>query len=140
MQYKIKKYKYLHDSEYRVIDRGVYNHALTFHNFPRSNHFGFVAQDEEGQLIGGLYGATFYNSMKIDQLWVDEAMRHKGIGSELVKHAEELAREKDLDLIVLDTMTWEGPNFYPKLGFEVKGKIDGFAKGAERFIFAKKLK
>lgn len=89
---------------------------------------------------GGLYGATYYNSMKIDQLWIDEKFRHKGVGSSLVKHAEELAREKDLSVIVLDTMSWEGPEFYPKLGFEIKGKIDGFVNGAERFIFAKKLK
>lgn len=53
MEYKIKRYKQLLDSEYRVIDRGVYNHALTFYNFPRSDHFGFVALDDNDQLLGG---------------------------------------------------------------------------------------
>ena len=47
-----------------------------------------VEYDEDGNIIGGILGGTYWGWLYIDILWVHERYRKKGIGSKLLCEAE----------------------------------------------------
>lgn len=48
-------------------------------------------RDDRGKLVGGLLGATLWNWLSIDVLWVDPELRGRGHGRTLLLGAEKLA-------------------------------------------------
>ena len=94
---------------------------------------------EDDQIQGGLLGQVYYKGMHVQLLWVDESLRQMGVGSSLLKKAEELARESSCTLIYLDTFSFQAPKFYEKIGFEVFGKIENFPETYTRYFLVKRL-
>src|SRR6186713_1517880 len=66
--------------------------------------FALLIRNESGDIVGGLSAATFFGWLAIDLLWVDDAFRGQGYGSELVRRAEAIGRERGCDLSYLNTM------------------------------------
>ena len=100
--------------------------------------FGILAK-ENTEIKGGLLGQVYYKGMHVQLLWVDEALRKSGVGSSLLKKAEDLARESSCTLIYLDTFSFQAPKFYEKLGFQIFGKIENFPEGYTRYFLVKRL-
>lgn len=99
----------------------------------------FVLRNDEEEIVGGVTATMFWYHMHIDFLWVSEKYRGEGYGRELIQRAEELAKEKGCYLILLDTFSFQAPEFYQKLGFSVIGKIDDHPRGFQQFIFEKRI-
>jgi len=61
--------------------------------------------------------------LEIDNLVVDENHRSTGIGSLLIQHLENLAREENCKVVTLDSYTSNHPShrLYHRLGFEIWG-------------------
>lgn len=74
----------------------------------------------------------------VHRLMVHPKYEGKGIAQSLVKHIEDLARNRNYQAIRLDTFTRNprAVNFYHKLGYEVRGKVT-FRKG--EFFCCEKL-
>ncbi len=75
------------------------NHALEEFNTTAvgpDNHelLNIVEYDSKGNVIAGILGGTYWGWMHLDILWVDEKYRKSGIGSRLLKAAEEEAAQK----------------------------------------------
>ncbi|MET0774975.1 MAG: GNAT family N-acetyltransferase [Pseudomonas mandelii] len=101
--------------------------------------FALLVRDENGEILGGLYGRVFYQWMFIDLLSVPEQARGQGLGSRLMRMAEDLAREKECAGIWLDTFDFQAPEFYKKLGYSEFGQIVDYPPGHKRFFFQKRL-
>lgn len=71
-------------------------------------------------------------------LWVDEPSRHTGIGSRLLRAAEEEARSRGCYKMVLSTHSFQAPDFYLKHGYVVAGEFSEYPRG-HRSIFLEKL-
>src|SRR2546423_12584958 len=99
----------------------------------------FVARDELG-VVGGLLGHTRWNWLYVAKLWVDERARGRGIGTQLLKAAEELARDRGCTDASLDTFEFQARPFYEKLGYELFGTLDGFPPGYRQFYLHKRLR
>lgn len=100
----------------------------------------FVALDENGIEIGGiLAGLGYWNGLEIKILWVEENYRKRGIGTQILKHAEKIAKEKGAEIAMLDTFDFQAERFYLKNGYEPIGEIKDFPKGHRRIYFSKKL-
>lgn len=100
----------------------------------------FVALDENGIEIGGiLAGIGYWNGLEIKVLWVEEMYRKKGVGTQILKHVEKIAKEKGAEVSMLDTFDFQGEEFYLKNGYEAIGEIKDFPKGHRRIYFSKKL-
>jgi len=107
----------------------------------KSSPFAVVLLDEEGEtVVGGVTGSTYWERMHIDMLWVCESHRGRGYGEKLLEAAEEIARERGCRGIDLDTMSFQAPGFYRKMGFTLVGSVPGFAGGHTRFYFSKELR
>jgi GNAT superfamily N-acetyltransferase len=100
----------------------------------------FIAKDENGIEIGGiLAGLGYWNGLEINILWVKEEYRKKGIGTQILKHAEKIAIEKGAKISMLDTFDFQAEKFYLKNGYKPIGEMKGFPKGHRRIYFSKKL-
>ena len=98
-----------------------------------------AAYDDDGNLIGGILGGTYWGWMYVDILWVDAAHRGKGIGSGLLSDAEEEARRRGCHHVHLDTMSWQAPKFYEKHGYTVIGVLDDIPRDNQKYLFMKAL-
>ncbi len=97
------------------------------------------ARNEQSELIGGLLGETFWRWLYVADLWIHEAYRHTGLGTELMSHAEAEALRRGCRHAYLDTLSFQAPEFYPKLGYTVWGTLDDFPPGYKRIFFKKDL-
>lgn len=115
----------------------AYNTAKTGGTVPEL--VAWLVRDEQGEIVGGLYGRVFFSWLYIELLVVPEQARGQGTGSTLIQMAEELAREKNCVGIWLDTFDFQAPAFYRKHGFTEIGQIDDYPPGHQHFFFQKRL-
>lgn len=103
-------------------------------------NISFILRDEGEKILGGITGTIFWYHLHIDFLWIDESLRGKGYGKELLNRIEKIAREHRCNLIQLDTFSFQAPNFYQKYGYEIVGIIEEHPnKGSQQYYLKKKL-
>jgi len=101
--------------------------------------FSIFARDSVENIIGGLRGTCFWNTLHIELLWVSEKARGVGIGHKLVSRAESYAIENEFELALLETTSWQAKPFYEKLGYELVATLPQYPKGHACHIMSKKL-
>ena len=99
----------------------------------------FIEYDNDGNVIGGILGGTYWGWMYIDILWVHQNHRKNGIGSKLLQEAEKEAILRGCHHVHLDTMSWQAPEFYKKHGYEVVGILPDIPNGNQKYLLMKKL-
>jgi ribosomal protein S18 acetylase RimI-like enzyme len=94
---------------------------------------------EDGALRGGLYGWTWGGYLEVNLLWVHESERRHGLGSQLLEAAEEEGRARGAHTAILDTHTFQAPDFYRRHGYEVYATVEGYPAGHDKLFFRKRL-
>ena len=95
---------------------------------------------ESGATLGGLWGRTAWRYLFVELLFVPEALRRGGVGSELMRRAEAEAAERGCHAAWLDTFSFQARGFYEKLGYSVFGQLDAYPPGHSRFFMRKALR
>jgi len=122
------------------LERRLDEHALALHKPPyEETELSIVRRDAGGAIVAGLTGKTFWNWLYVDMLWVDDALRGQGVGAALMKAAEEEALRRGCHSAYVWTESFQGPNFYPKLGYKKFVVKDDFPIGHQRLGFMKRL-
>jgi len=80
----------------------------------------FVAEGEDGKILGVITGRAYYNEVHIGDLIIAEGSRRSGLGSKLVHAVEKAFSGKGYEKITLTTFGFQAPEFYKKLGFQVE--------------------
>jgi GNAT superfamily N-acetyltransferase len=99
----------------------------------------FTVTDEDGAIIGGLWGRSYYDWLYVDVLFVPESLRGQGLGTELLALAEDEVRAIGGVGIWLDTFSFQAPDFYPRHGFLPIGRLDAYPGPHSRTFFAKTI-
>ena len=80
----------------------------------------FRITDEERNVIGGcVVNIHVWGRAVLARLWVDKQYRHQGLGSMLIRAAENAAREKNCYYLCLGTVDYMARPLYEKHGFRV---------------------
>ncbi len=93
--------------------------------------------DEEGELIGGVYGKFGWQWLYVDLLWVHPNYRKQGLGAKLMKAIEREAHKRDIYSYHLSTASFQAPVFYQKLGYQICGEIEGLPPGYTTYFLKK---
>jgi GNAT superfamily N-acetyltransferase len=99
----------------------------------------FVLKSPDGEIVGGLIGATHWEWFYINLMWLKEDVRGKGYGYRLLDLAENEARQRGAKYAYLDTFSFQAPEFYKKYGYEVYGELSDFPQGHQRYFLKKQL-
>ena len=123
-------------------DREFIDDSLGAYNAPfledsRYSYFGVFVRDETGAIRAGLVGNCYAGWFFLNLLWVAEPLRRQGVGTGLIEEAERHAREFGCHSAWVDTFTFQGPDFYPRLGYREFARLD-YPPGNQR-LFLKKL-
>ena len=100
----------------------------------------FTVRDANGELVGGLLGATYWGWLFVSVLFVDESCRGTGVGADLLARAEALALERGATHAYLDTFSFQAEPFYALRGYEPFGRLDDFPRGHGRAWMRKTLR
>jgi ribosomal protein S18 acetylase RimI-like enzyme len=113
----------------------------------QEDHHWIVALSEDNEVIGGAYFAPEQVS---DRLWntfflsVSQEFQGKGVGRFIMTYIEELAREKGIRTLIVETSSLEGysqaRSFYQALGYVKEAEIrDYYGQGDNKIVFWKSL-
>lgn len=91
------------------------------------------------EVVGGLWGRTFWGVCHVDVMFVPEAARGAGLGARVMAAAEAEAIRRGCRLIHLDTYEFQARPFYEKLGYTVFGQLDGPPPIYPRYYMQKHL-
>lgn len=106
---------------------------------PEWSHLRFFLRDGEGSIRGGLLGEIYFGWLYVSILWVDEAHRGKGWGKRMLAAAEEQAVARGCHAAWLDTFSFQAPEYYQPLGYEVFGTLEDYPLGRTRYYLRKRL-
>jgi GNAT superfamily N-acetyltransferase len=93
----------------------------------------------KAELSGGLIGEFALRCLSIQVLWLEEHLRGQGIGSSILKAAEDAAVKNGCEFATLDTMSFQAPMFYQKHGYVRVGAVEGYPGGAQKIFMRKSL-
>jgi GNAT superfamily N-acetyltransferase len=130
---------YQDEPEWDIIGPGItlYNTQMAGDDHVKS--LCFALRGPDGQVVGGLIGATFFDWLHVDLVWLPEEHRGRGFGRRLLALAEEEARKRGAKNAFLDTFDFQAPGFYEKLGYRVFGSLPDFPVGHTRYYMCKAL-
>jgi len=121
--------KFLGDKidEYNLAQTKVYD----------DKYLGIFVRDSHNQIVGGLYGISWCGWLEITFLWIREDLRKKGYGKELLEMAENEGKARGCKWVLLNTFSFQAPEFYKKFGYQIFGVLDDFPSGHKRYYLKK---
>ena len=113
------------DEQAGEIDRGLLEYSADFasNRAPVPVRAVFL---ESGRVVAGIDGTGYWRIVHVRRLWVHPDHRSRGLGRRLMLWAEERGRELGCASVVVDTMSFQAPGFYVKLGYRQFGVTEGY--------------
>jgi GNAT superfamily N-acetyltransferase len=123
----------------KIVDDGLGAYNAPFLADSRYSYFGFFVRDGSDKVRAGLIGNCYAGWLFINLLWIEDELRRGGIGTGLIAEAERHDIEFGCHSSWVDTFSFQGPDFYPRLGYREFARLD-YPPGHERIFFRKPLK
>ncbi|HEY9329629.1 MAG TPA: GNAT family N-acetyltransferase [Streptomyces sp.] len=98
-----------------------------------------VRDPETRQVVGGLTGRTSLGLFFLDLFYLPPRRRGSGLGTEILRRAEDEARARGCRTAVLYTITFQAPGFYEKHGWKRLGEVPCDPPGTSRVFMTKEL-
>jgi GNAT superfamily N-acetyltransferase len=130
---------YLEEPAWGVIGPGIHNYNIEQAGEDHGQQLCFVLRAPDETIVGGVIGATHWDWLHLDLMWVKEELRGRGYGHRLLTLAEEEARRRGAKNAYLDTFSFQAPEFYQQHGYRVFGQLDDFPVGHQRYYLKKQL-
>lgn len=130
--------------EIKEQDRAAIFEGLHAYNAARiedknQKDLGIYLEDDQGKKLAGLIGSTHGNWLIVKYLWVAEELRGQNIGSQILKRAEQTAKERGCKYVFLDTFSFQAPEFYKKHGYQEVFALQEYPVTGKRYYFIKNL-
>jgi ribosomal protein S18 acetylase RimI-like enzyme len=124
------------DEAFVIAQTRAYNAAFTENDVKSLCVF---VRDDSGAIVGGLTARTYWRYLDIAFLWVSEKNRGQDLGSKLMDAAENEARARGCERVLVDTLSFQALAFYKKLGYAEFGRLGGFSGKHDRHYLHKRL-
>ena len=104
-----------------------------------SNGFVVSLRDSDGTLKGGVIARVTGESCYVDTVWIDEAARGGGLGTKMLRMAEDEARRIGARGAWLYTLSIQAKPFYEKIGYSEFAELTWSGSDVRRHFMKKKL-
>jgi GNAT superfamily N-acetyltransferase len=101
--------------------------------------FDLAIRGPAGDIAGGISVSSVLGVMWLEVLYVADEFRRRGLASWVVLEAERIAHEKGCVGAGTWTFNWQGPEFYPTIGYKLCGVYTGYPFGVTEHVLAKRL-
>lgn len=140
MAYHITLEEKASEEDRAVLGKGIDGHDRGLFPDKKITDVTFFLRDDAGAIVGGVagnYGS--FGWLWVDALWVRDDLRGHGYGQRLMEMIEAEAAANGTTNAFLNTMSFQAPEFYEKLGYTVFAKLEDFPPGHSRQFLRKKL-
>lgn len=123
--------------ESAIVDKGLgeFNEqAAPLHEVQGLSCF---VRDPSGRVVGGAVGRWWGALCELRQLWVEAGLRGHGVGARLLQEFERLAIQKGCQSLYLETLSFQAPLFYEKLGYRTAFVLSGYPHGISKRYMVK---
>jgi len=124
-------------SDDKVIRDGIVNFNTQILK-EKASRFSVFAKDDT-QIIGGALVWEHSDALYIDVLWCDENYRKQGVGTKIITMIDDVAKNKGLPKIFVDTYEFQAQVYYEKHGFSCIGTIPKYLKDYNRIFMRKDI-
>jgi ribosomal protein S18 acetylase RimI-like enzyme len=100
---------------------------------------GVFLRDDSEQMVAAAAGHTWGETCELRQVWVTSSARGSGVGRRLMAEVEAEAVRRGCRQLVLTTHSFQAPEFYRKLGFEVVSELLDYPRGHSQLVLRKRL-
>ena len=125
------------DSEIDAIKVGLNAYNSEHTENPPIVPVGCVARDEAGRIVAGAHGNITWGWLYIERLWVDESLRGKGIGTEVLARLERTALGQGVHRFHVGTTSFQALDFYRKQGYEIYATLEDMPPGHTDYALKK---
>jgi ribosomal protein S18 acetylase RimI-like enzyme len=108
--------------------------------------FDGLAQDpvafqiiENDGSLGVCVCQLFWGNLHIKYLLTHKEHRGRGIAAALMEYAFAFGKKNGCHFAFVETMSFQAPAFYQKLGFEIELKREGYAAGTSLYYLKREL-
>lgn len=126
-------------ADLRDVERAVLEFNMQRTGYRDDAELACVLRDDDGALVAGLSGFTWGGYGMIEWLFVRDDQRGTGLGTRLVRAAEDEATRRGCVVMRVNTHTFQAPDFYARLGYGVIGSSDDTPVGHGEIFYAKRL-
>jgi GNAT superfamily N-acetyltransferase len=127
------------EAAWGIIGRGLDHYNEQQAGDPGFQRLCFVLQAPDQEIVGGALGEIYWEWFHLDLLWIKDELRGQGHGRRLLKRVEDEARQRGAKHVFLDTFSFQAPDFYTRLGYEVFGELPDFPLGHQRYFLKRQL-
>ena len=113
--------------------------AYNLHHWEVKERRRYVIEAHDSAWRGGIVFTVFGNWLEIEFLWIDEAVRGRGVGTELLRRAEEIGLHQGCRYSSLNTMSFQARPFYEAHGYTVKHVQEHYPKTSTKYFLEKRL-
>ena len=131
--------EYLDEPAWEVIGGGISAYNIQQAGQDNARNLCFVLRSADGEIYGGVIGATYWDWLYINLMWIREDLRGQGYGARLLALAEEEGLRRGARHSHLDTFSFQALEFYRKFGYQVFGQLENFPAGHTRYFLSKDL-
>jgi ribosomal protein S18 acetylase RimI-like enzyme len=122
-----------------AVDAGLHLYNLGAADLAAVRPLACFARAAAGAVVGGVRARQWGTAVEVQQLWVDERHRRRGVAARLMRMLEEAAVARGARVIYLDTFSFQAPVFYRRCGYETALRIDGFPDGIAKHLMVKRV-
>ncbi len=126
--------------ESRLVDEGLgsfNDQAAPLHEVRPLSCFARLAS---GEVVGGAIGRTWGLCCELQQLWVEPQFRRHGAGSRLLRDFEARAQARGCEVFYLETFSFQAPEFYRALGYEVRYEHAVYPHGIVKYVMVRTVR
>ncbi len=98
-----------------------------------------IRMERDGALLGGLMGRTGRGWLAVEYLALPMAEQGRGFGRQLMAMAESEAVQRGCHSAFLNTIAFQAPGFYQKLGYREFARLEDDNPALSRIWFRKRL-
>ena len=127
------------DDDAKVILNGLDVYSEAYEQECETVDFYKKLVDKDGNFIAGVIADVDKGERgSVDALFVEEPMRLQGLGTYLLKLAEEYAKENCASMVITNAGDWN-VDFFKKNGYLIRGELKNVPKGHDCYELYKMI-